>query len=141
MTTGCDLAAGSGAFSCTSSKSLKENFVPTSGGDVLRRLRTIPINYWNYIGEQSGVRHMGAFAEDFYTAFKLGTDDKSIGLLDVAGVNVAATKALDEKTDDLQAQIQTQQQTIKWQQKQINALIKLVCANNSAADVCRPEDK
>ncbi len=148
LTTGCDLPAGSGVFQCTSSRSVKENFVPLNGTDILSRLRRVPVMQWNYIGEKQNVRHIGAFAEDFYQAFNLGTDDKSIGLLDVAGVNMAATKALDEKTENLQtqvevqkSQIETQQKTIERQQQQIDALIKLTCAGSPSADVCRPEEK
>ncbi len=141
LTTGCDLPAGSGSFSCTSTKSQKENFAPMNGADVLRRLRLVPVNYWNYIGEGGGVRHLGAFSEDFYAAFNLGTDDKSIGLLDAAGVNMAAAKALDEKTENLQSQIEAQQKIIERQQQQIDALVKSMCAANPSAEVCKQENK
>jgi predicted nuclease with TOPRIM domain len=41
-------------------------------------------------------------AEDFFDAFKLGTSDKSIGVQDLTGVSLAAIKALDERTTQLQ---------------------------------------
>ena len=48
------------------------------------------------------VEHMGPMAEDFYDAFKLGTGDKAIGVQDLTGVSLAAIKALDERTIQLQ---------------------------------------
>jgi hypothetical protein len=44
-------------------------------------------------------------AQDWYKAFKVGTDDVSIGLLDENGVAIAAAQALDKRTQDLQKQI------------------------------------
>jgi len=130
LSTGCNLPAGSGVFQCTSSKTLKENFVALNGENILAKLRRVPVMQWNYIGEGKNIFHIGAFAEDFFREFGLGTDAKSIGLLDIAGVNTAAIQALDEKT-------RKQQQTIERQQQQIDALMKLVCASNPAAEVCR----
>jgi hypothetical protein len=103
LSKGCTLGANSGQFGCTSTKTLKNNFQTISGTDVLSKIRKIPVMKWSYRGEQSGVRHIGAFAEDFYREFKLGTDNKSIGLLDMAGVNLAATKELDRQVQKLKA--------------------------------------
>lgn len=73
-----------------------------NGRDVLARLRAIPVSTWNYISEGNNVRHMGPMAEDFYQQFKLGTGNTSIGVQDIAGVSIAAIKALDERTEELQ---------------------------------------
>jgi hypothetical protein len=101
-TTGCNLPAGSGVFNCTSSRTTKENFKLASGEDVLARLRKIPVSTWNYTAEGSAVRHMGPMAEDFYEQFELGTGNTSIGVQDLAGVSLAAVKALDQRTAQLQ---------------------------------------
>lgn len=137
LANGCNLAPGGGSFACTSSKSLKENFLPLSGSDVLSRLRKIPVMQWNYTGEGQKIHHIGAFAEDFYREFRLGTDDKSIGLLDIAGVNTAAIKALDERTENLQRENNRLKSEIKHQQTAIDNLKRLVCTNNLTADICR----
>jgi hypothetical protein len=100
-TTGCNLPAGSGVFNCTSSKFTKQNFIMASGEDVLSKLRRIPVSSWNYISEGQQVRHIGPMAEDFYEAFRLGTGNTSIGVQDLAGVSLAAVKALDERTRQL----------------------------------------
>jgi hypothetical protein len=101
-TTGCNLPAGSGVFNCTSSRATKENFLMVNGQDVLTRLRNVPVSTWNYISEGKDVRHMGPMAEDFYQTFNLGTGNTSIGVQDIAGVSIAAIKALDERTLELQ---------------------------------------
>jgi hypothetical protein len=101
-TTGCNLPAGSGVFNCTSSRTTKENFSVVSGDDVLTSLRKVPVSTWNYIAEGQQSRHLGPMAEDFYGAFKLGTTDKAIGIQDAVGVSLAAVKALDARTLELQ---------------------------------------
>jgi hypothetical protein len=101
LTTGCNLPAGSGVFSCSSSRSLKEHFGAVDGEELLARIRGIPVGTWSYIAEGAQVRHMGPFAEDFRAAFGLGTDARSIGLLDIDGVNFAAVKALEARTAEL----------------------------------------
>ena len=101
-TTGCNFPAGSGVFNCTSSRYTKENFSLVNGNDVLSRLRNIPVSTWNYISEGSNVRHIGPMAEDFYAQFGLGTGSASIGVQDLAAVSLAAVKALDTRTTELQ---------------------------------------
>jgi hypothetical protein len=101
-TTGCNLPAGSGVFSCTSSRLTKENFAFVNGEDLLSRLRKVPVSTWNYISEGNSTRHMGPMAEDFFEAFKLGTGNTSIGVQDLGGVSLAAIKALDQRTVELQ---------------------------------------
>ncbi|MBW3570962.1 MAG: tail fiber domain-containing protein, partial [Gemmatimonadetes bacterium] len=108
LTTGCNLPAGSGVFSCSSSRLLKEGVEPVDGGDVLARIRRVPVNTWSYSSEAGGVRHMGPFAEDFHAAFGLGTDDTSIGHLDIAGVTFAGVQALDARTLQLDARVSGQ---------------------------------
>lgn len=102
-TTGCNLPAGSGVFNCTSSRSTKENFNVVDGEEVLAKLRTLPVSTWNYISEGKQARHIGPMAEDFYAAFELGTSNASIGVQDLASVTLAAMKALEERTAQLQA--------------------------------------
>jgi hypothetical protein len=101
-TTGCNLPAGSGVFNCTSSRTTKENFLNVKGDDVLASLRRLSVSTWNYIDEGRQVRHMGPMAEDFYKTFGLGTNNVSMGVQDLAGVSLAAVKALDARTAELQ---------------------------------------
>ena len=113
LTTGCNLPAGSGVFSCSSSRFLKDGFGTVDGEDVLARIRQVPVTSWSYIGEQGSVRHLGPFAEDFRAAFGLGVDAQSIGLLDIDGVNFAAVKALEERTRSLEAEVAELRRTVQ----------------------------
>jgi hypothetical protein len=106
LTTGCNLAGGSGVFSCSSSRTLKDNFMPVDGETVLAGIRRVPVSTWSYIAEGRQVRHIGPFSEDFHAAFGVGTDEKSIGLLDIDGVNFAGVKALDDRTTRQAAEIE-----------------------------------
>jgi hypothetical protein len=110
-TTGCNLPAGSGVFNCTSSKHTKENFMAANG--VLASLRKIPVTTWNYISEGKQVRHLGPMAEDFFSEFKLGTGNTSIGVQDLAGVSIAAVKELDEQLQQKNAEIERLQNEVK----------------------------
>ncbi|HYC62136.1 MAG TPA: tail fiber domain-containing protein [Thermoanaerobaculia bacterium] len=101
-TTGCNLPAGSGVFNCTSSRTTKENLADVNGDELLATLRNVPVSTWNYIGEGSQVRHIGPMAEDFHAAFGLGADNTTIGVQDLAGIAIAAVKALDERTAELE---------------------------------------
>jgi len=105
LTTGCNLPAGSGVFSCSSSRTLKDHFGAVDGEELLARLRGVPVSTWSYISEGAQVRHMGPFAEDFRAAFGLGLGRTTIGLGDIDGVNFAAVKALEVRTIDLQEQL------------------------------------
>jgi hypothetical protein len=102
-TTGCNLPAGSGVFNCTSSRFTKENFESVNGEQLLLKLRDLPVSTWNYISEGARSRHIGPTAEDFHAAFNLGTSNTSIGVQDLAGTALAAVKALEERTAELQA--------------------------------------
>ncbi|MGB9181022.1 MAG: tail fiber domain-containing protein, partial [Pyrinomonadaceae bacterium] len=124
-TTGCNLPAGSGVFNCTSSRYTKQNFMSVNGEDLLSRLNKIPVTTWNYISEGQQVRHLGPMAEDFYAAFGLGTGNTSIGVQDLAGVSLAAVKALEQRTASLQrenATLQQQVSELKAQSVKLSAL-------------------
>ncbi|MBN8230816.1 tail fiber domain-containing protein [Corallococcus macrosporus] len=103
LTTGCDLPAGSGVFSCTSDRATKEDFRRVDAEAVLAKVAAMPVESWRYSAEAEGVRHVGPVAQDFRAAFGLGTDDKSIGLLDIDGVNMVAIQALARRTEELNA--------------------------------------
>ncbi|HET6765150.1 MAG TPA: tail fiber domain-containing protein, partial [Longimicrobiaceae bacterium] len=124
LTTGCNLPAGSGVFSCASSRTLKDHFAPADGEDVLARMRGVPVNFWSYTAEGAQVRHLGPFAEDFRAAFGLGVDDRSIGLLDIDGVNFAAARALEARTAAQAQRIES----LEKQVAEVRALVQTLAA-------------
>jgi trimeric autotransporter adhesin len=102
---GCDLTAAVPSWTCASSRTLKENYVDVDGEEVLARLRGVPVTTWSMIGADPSIRHLGPVAEDFYRAFQLGLGETTIGLGDIDGVNLAAAKALEARTAQLQQQL------------------------------------
>ena len=46
----------------------KENFGPVDGRHILARLAAIPIETWNYKGQDPGILHIGPMAQDFAAA-------------------------------------------------------------------------
>jgi hypothetical protein len=115
--TGCDLPAGSGTFSCSSSRYIKANFRAVGGEDVLLKLRNLPITTWNYKLEGKNVRHLGPVAQDWWKSFQLGTGETSIGVTDMGGVSLAAAKALELRTRQLQDELKAKDATIAALQK------------------------
>jgi hypothetical protein len=99
LTTGCNLAAGSGTWACTSDRAAKRGFEAVDGETVLSRLAELPITTWSFKSDGSGARHIGPTAQDFYAAFGLGADDKTISSVDADGVALAAVQGLNERLE------------------------------------------
>lgn len=102
LSTGCDLPLGSGAFTCTSSRSAKEAFEDIDGEEVLGKLASIPIQRWRYRG--TGVAHVGPTAEDFHAAFDLGEGPTTISTVDADGISLLSVQALGRRTAELRAE-------------------------------------
>lgn len=85
----------------------KQDFAPVDGQQVLLRLRGVPILTWRYRTDDSGVRHMGPTAQDFFAAYGLGQDEQHIAPLDANGVTLAAVQELDRMVQARDAQITT----------------------------------
>ena len=120
---GCNLPASSGSWDCSSSVTLKTDFEPVNGEEVLAQVRELPVQRWSYRGED-GVRHLGTFAEDFRRAFGLGTGETTIGMIDMDGVNLAAAQALERRTRDLQAHLAVQDEEIRALRAQLAEVIR-----------------
>ena len=92
-----------------SDENLKEQVSDLSSEEILAKLKATPVKEWQY-KSSTGLgtkRHIGPMAQDFA---KFGTDTneggvRTIDTVDAFGVNFAASKALAEKVDSLEAQI------------------------------------
>ena len=78
----------------------------------------MPIDEWRYKTE-TGQRHLGPVAQDFYAAFGLGADDKHITTVDEGGVALAAIKGLYERTE---AALQAKDREIASLREELNAI-------------------
>ena len=113
-TTNYDIYAASGAYLSTagqwtsvSTKDAKTDFQPIDVGDILNKINGLPVEEWSYKVDPSGIRHIGPFAEDFYSTFGVGDNDKSLSSIDPAGVALAGIQALSKEIDDLKMKINT----------------------------------
>jgi len=125
-TGGVNLAAGSGAWSSLSDHALKQNFAPVDAEEVLARLAEVPITTWNYQAQDPTIRHMGPVAQDFYSAFGLGEDDRHISTVDADGVALAAIQGLYQMLQEKDAQLAAQQEQIAALEARLAELEALV---------------
>jgi hypothetical protein len=100
-----------GVFTSVSSRAAKTNFMVASPGDILKKIVTLPVTFYDY-RKAPGERHIGPVAEDFNAAFGVG-DSNSISANDMAGVALAAIKALNDKMEKQQAEIERLQREVK----------------------------
>lgn len=96
--------AQAGSWTNSSDRSKKENFVPVDNQLTLAKIIALPMTQWNYKSDKKGL-HIGPIAQDFYAIFGLGSDDISISTIDPAGVALVGVKALNEKIDAQQKEI------------------------------------
>lgn len=128
LSTGCNLPAGSGTFSCTSDRAAKENFASVDNRAILESLASLPIRTWNYRSQEASIRHIGPTAQDFRAAFGLGDDEKNIALVDADGIALAAAQGLYQMVQEQQAQITTQQAEISALKSQVANLEERLAA-------------
>jgi len=102
LSSGVTLGMGSGSWSTLSDSTKKEHFRSIDGETVLTQIAQMPVPSWNYKTQPDSIRHMGPMAQDFYTAFGLGSSNKRISTVDIDGVNMRAIQALETRTRMLQ---------------------------------------
>jgi hypothetical protein len=110
------------AFNNSSDRNIKEQFQPVNPADVLDRVANLPITSWNF-KQDAATRHIGPMAQDFYSAFNVGTDERHIATVDEGGVALAAIQGLNEK---LKAEAAEKDSQIKALEKRLSDLETLV---------------
>ncbi len=103
LASGVSLAQGSGTWSSLSDRNAKTDIAPLDDAAVLAKVASLPVSAWRYKTE-TGVRHVGPMAQDFYAAFGVGEDDRHITSIDEDGVALAAIKALDRENRRLRGE-------------------------------------
>ena len=63
----------------------------------------LPLTTWNYKAD-TGTRHLGPMAQDFFAAFGIGPDDQHIATVDADGVALAAIQGLHQKLEETRAE-------------------------------------
>lgn len=115
-----------GTLSGPSDRNIKENFQEIDPQQILKKVANLPITKWNYIADEKDTPHLGPMAQDFYSAFGLGDDQKRIPLMDNGGVALAAIKGLNQvveakekKIVELNQALQDQSQALQDQNELI----------------------
>ncbi|MFZ5964922.1 tail fiber domain-containing protein [Thalassococcus sp. BH17M4-6] len=97
-----------GTLSESSDKNAKMAIEPIDSHDVLAKVSQLPVSSWTYKHDaETGTRHIGPMAQDFYAAFGTGHSDTTISTLDTSGVALAAIQALHAQNTEQQALIAT----------------------------------
>ncbi|WOT06304.1 tail fiber domain-containing protein [Shewanella youngdeokensis] len=94
-----------GVVNQSSSRLLKDNISEVNYDSILKSIDALAINHWSYIKDKGKVTHIGPMAQDFYSAFNVGSDEKHISSVDSNGISLAAIKALYQKVKDLESKI------------------------------------
>lgn len=95
----------------TSSRAFKTAKAEIDTASILAGVAALPVDAWRYKPE-TGLdqqTHIGPYAEDFRKAFGVG-DGVTIGTIDAIGVCLAAIKALSERVEGLEAELQRARQ-------------------------------
>jgi hypothetical protein len=101
LSTGVQLPAGSGSWSSLSDSAAKTNIFVVNEDDILSKIRQVKVYEWSYKQEKNA-KHIGPMAQSFYSTFGYGDNEKYIGTVDIDGVNLAAIKALYNKSLELE---------------------------------------
>lgn len=124
----CSFKSGTTGWTCSSDKTLKENFQAVDTAKVLEAVADLPITTWNLKG--SRIRQMGPSAQDFYAAFQLGEGDKSINNTDAQGVALAAIQGLNAKLEArnkvLETRVRNLERRLAGLQARMEALVRVV---------------
>ena len=112
-----------GTFVSVSDRNAKENFAPTDARAVLEKVAALPVSKWNYKAD-TGTRHIGPMAQDFYAAFNVGPDDKHIATVDADGVALAAIKGLNEKVEGLSGKADSRIQKLEAENAELKVRLK-----------------
>jgi hypothetical protein len=94
----------------TSDRAQKADLEGVDGRALLARLADLPISSWRL--KTGDTRQIGPMAQDFRQLFGLGPDEQHIRPGDVAGVALAAVKALREVVAEKEARLAEQQARI-----------------------------
>jgi hypothetical protein len=105
LTSGVRLSPGSGSWASLSDRASKSQIVALDPMTVLAKVEALPVSEWSYRSENSGIRHVGPMAQDFYAAFGVGEDNRHITSIDEEGVAFSAIKGLARENSSLRTQL------------------------------------
>jgi trimeric autotransporter adhesin len=105
-------------WQCTSNRNAKTNIVELDGKSVLAKVAAMPVASWSFIGGEA-FRQIGPMAQDFFAAFKLGNDEKSISPMNMSGVALAAIQGLNQLVKEKDGEIAALKARLKVIEKKL----------------------
>jgi len=121
-----------GTFVNSSDRNAKQDFAAVNPQAVLDKVAAMPITQWVYKTD-TGTRHIGPMAQDFYAAFNVGPDERHITTVDEGGVALAAIQGLDQKVAEKEVEIQTlkqQNEALAAQLQSLAAAVRALAGRN-----------
>ena len=122
LTTGVELPSGSGSWSTLSDRNVKDNVAEVDGKQILAQIAAMPISNWNYITQDESIRHIGPMAQDFFSAFGLGEDNRRISSVDADGIALAAIKELHKVMAEQAEELKSKNLKIQSLEERLQAL-------------------
>jgi hypothetical protein len=78
---------------------------PVNGYQVLEQVVQLPVSTWRYHWDPPHVRHLGPMAQDWWKAFGVGENDRTICCTDANGVAIVAIQALHRELTELRNEV------------------------------------
>lgn len=78
---------------------------PVNGYQVLEQVVRLPVSTWRYHWDPPHVRHLGPMAQDWWKAFGVGENDRTICCTDANGVAIVAIQALHRELTELRDEV------------------------------------
>ncbi|MFJ2022302.1 tail fiber domain-containing protein [Streptomyces sp. NPDC087897] len=79
---------------------------PVNGYQVLEQVVRLPVSTWRYHWDPPQVRHLGPMAQDWWKAFGVGENDRTICCTDANGVAIVAIQALHRELTALRDEVE-----------------------------------
>ncbi|HXB58633.1 MAG TPA: tail fiber domain-containing protein, partial [Candidatus Acidoferrales bacterium] len=107
----------------------KQDFAAVSPAQMLEKVSRLPISEWSYKVD-AATRHVGPVAQDFYSIFNIGTDDKHIAPMDEGGVALAAIKGPNQKLETDNAKLKQENDSLAKRLDELEAEVKTLAEKN-----------
>jgi hypothetical protein len=104
QTAGVTLSASDSGWNSLSDRDAKTGFADIDREDFLNRFLPLPLSTWNYKSRED-IRHLGPMAQDMYSAFGFGVDDRHISMVDADGSGLAALQGLARRLEAKRARL------------------------------------
>jgi uncharacterized coiled-coil protein SlyX len=104
--------SSSGIWTNVSDETKKENFTDLDQDQILSGILSLGISRWNYKSDSDTITHIGPTAQQFYSVFGVGDNNKTISTLDPASIALVGVKALANRLNSMESAVSSQREHI-----------------------------